>query len=211
MFLKSAVRIYWLVVWPCSKLILYSFRYWSTPPPSHAHALQVQLPWGNYIASISLHRQILITCGGNKHQTDPLTSPKGPLLSLYRGVLKAPCAAEAAALAVAWRTAWLDMTPVANSAWAFWKLASVCLYRLWTWRMEEQTPDICGSSSTYQGCHVGETDTLKLIWWLFFLLFVSCCLLNDRRTTGAQGGNCSPISCVVSSKGVCVSGTLSKT
>lgn len=71
-----------------------------------------------------------------------------PLVPLYRGAVKAPWAA----LAAAWRTAWLDMTPVANSAWAFWKLASVCLYRLWTWRGEEQsvvTPNTCTNSSSY--------------------------------------------------------------
>ena len=43
---------------------------------------------------------------------------------LYRGPAKAPWAALVAAL----RTTWLAITPVANSAWAFWKLASVCLY-----------------------------------------------------------------------------------
>ena len=43
---------------------------------------------------------------------------------LYRGPATAPWAALVAAL----RTTWLAITPVANSAWAFWKLASVCLY-----------------------------------------------------------------------------------
>lgn len=76
----------------------------------------------------------------NQSQTDPTSAwgdtppsllPSQPLFSpLYRGAVKAPWAA----LAAAWRTAWLDITPVANSAWAFWKLASVCLYRLWTCR-----------------------------------------------------------------------------
>lgn len=161
----------------------------TTPPLSHAHALKFGCPGGNRIASVSLHHQILITCGETntkltleraatlRHPPPLLTLPT-PLVSLYRGAVKAPwaalVAALAAALAAAWRTAWLDMTPVANSAWAFWKLASVCLYRLCTWTREEQstlTPDTCSSSSSYHAHCEGENDTQNLISWLFFRLF----------------------------------------
>lgn len=96
--------------------------------------------------------------GGNKHQTASFMMNRPPLFlplvtlwtlscfSSYRGALKDPWAALAATLTAAWRTAWLDMTPVANSAWAFWKLASVCLYRLWTWGQSGQNTliyDVC--------------------------------------------------------------------
>lgn len=103
---------------------------------------EVWLNWSNRIAiAFTLPQSphpILIRGGGNKHQAGvPSSSPTPPLSFLYGGALKAPlaalAAAPAAALAAAWRTAWLDITPVANSAWAFWKLASVCRYMPWTW------------------------------------------------------------------------------
>ena len=128
----------------------------TTPPLSHARDPEVQMLRGNYtdalppppsLTSRTCH-QILITCGEINTKLIPcqadrassssssnmhLTLPT-PLVPLYRGAVKAPWAALAAAVVAAWRTAWLAMTPVANSAWAFWKLASVCLYRLWIWR-----------------------------------------------------------------------------
>lgn len=47
--------------------------------------------------------------------------------------LKAPWAAVVAAVAAAVWTVLLDMTPVANSCWAFSKLAPVVRYRAWIW------------------------------------------------------------------------------
>ncbi|TNN79890.1 hypothetical protein EYF80_009927 [Liparis tanakae] len=50
------------------------------------------------------------------------------------GALKAPCAAEDAAPAAAVWKLLLVKTPWENSCWAFWKLAPVRRYMLWTWR-----------------------------------------------------------------------------
>lgn len=124
-------------------------RNWTTPPLSHARGPEVQLLRGNYTdpPPLTCH-QILITFGEINtklipYQADRASSSSSssmhltlptPLVPLYRGAVKAPWAALVAAVVAAWRTAWLAMTPVANSAWAFWKLASVCLYRLWIWR-----------------------------------------------------------------------------
>ena len=63
--------------------------------------------------------------------------------------LKAPraalVAALAAALAAAVWTVLLDITPVANSCWAFSKLAPVVRYSAWTWK--EQKGKLAGIKS----------------------------------------------------------------
>lgn len=105
------------------------------------------------------------------------------MVPLYRGAVKAPWAAVAAA----WRTAWLDMTPVANSAWAFWKLASVCLYREWTWRGEEcraLTHHTSTNSPSYYAHYQGENDSQNLILALFNRLLVTCWQLRGWCSTG---------------------------
>lgn len=161
---------------------------------SHTHALNFNLTRVNFIDWPHYHHPSNSNhLWGNKYQTDPLQHWKGPplvpflslpalLIPLYRGGVKAPWAA----LAAAWRTAWLDMTPVANSAWAFWKLASVCLYKLWIWNGEEQnmlTPDTSSNSSSYHVHCEGENDTQNLISWLFSGPFVIHWLLHGRWTT----------------------------
>lgn len=72
---------------------------------------------------------------------------------VYGWGLKAPraalVAAFAAALAAAVWTVLFDMTPVANSCWAFSKLAPVVRYSACTWKRQKrqfnsvQLPDVC--------------------------------------------------------------------